>query len=283
MQPVTYALFHTHKRKTQNSALCYSFQKSCKQRLVWDHDLTYSTPAFFCEAAKICKLPMNKRNRPICTCVLQTRLNDTVWEHKSLQVLISGNLCLKVKHFSSSGPVLVTAQPLSVIPSLSPCLTQRKNCKSKMPGAKREDPRGSKAHSSHLMRDRRIAKTAVTPAHCRVFEKGWINHCLHRPWVAGMRRRQETRPRPTGLSNSIFKILQKMSLVSYTNIVCKDYLKSWKEEARSYSLCYHLHPLFPLFWQELLLITVTEQKINIRSVAVTASDLHRPTETCLSP
>lgn len=206
MQPVTYALFHTHKRKTQNSALCYSFQKSCKQRLVWDHDLTYSTPGFFCEAAKICKLPMNKRNRPICTCVLQTRLNDTVWEHKSLQVLISGNLCLKVKHFSSSGPVLVTVQLLSVIHSLSPCLTQRKDCKSKMPGANREDLRGSKAHSPHLMRDRRDHKNNcdTSPLSC---VWGWINHCLHRPWVAGMRR-EETGPSPTGLSNSIFKILQ---------------------------------------------------------------------------
>lgn len=86
----------------------------CKQGLVWDHDLTYSTQAFFCEAAKICKLLRNKRNRPICTCVLQTHLNDTVQVCKSLQVLISGNLCLKVKHFSSSGPILVTAQPLSV-------------------------------------------------------------------------------------------------------------------------------------------------------------------------
>lgn len=65
---------------------------------------------------------MNKRNRPICTCVLQTQLNDTVWEHKSLQVLISGNLCLKVKHVSSFGLVLVTAQPLSVIPAFPPAL-----------------------------------------------------------------------------------------------------------------------------------------------------------------
>lgn len=221
MQPVTYALFHTYKRKTQNSGLCHSFQKtSCKQGLVWDHDLTYSTQGFFCEAAKICKLPRNKRNHPICTCVLQTRLNDTVWVHKSLQVLISGNLCLKVKHFSSSGPILVTAQPLSVIHSLLPCLTQGKDCKCKMPGANREDPRGSKAHSSHLMRDRRDHKSScnTSPLSC-VWETGWINHCPRRLRVAGTRRREETGPSPTGLSNSIFKILQKMPLVSYTNIL----------------------------------------------------------------
>lgn len=106
------ALFYTHKRKTSNFGLHYSLQKTpSKQGLVWDHDLTYSTQGFFCEAAKKCKLPRNKRNNSICTCVLQTRLNDTVRVHKSLQVLISGNLCLKVKHSSSTDPILVTAQP----------------------------------------------------------------------------------------------------------------------------------------------------------------------------
>lgn len=156
MLPVTYALFNTHKRKTSNLGLCYSLQKTpCKQGLVWDHDLTYSTQGFFCEAAKICKLPRNKRNRPICTCVLQTWLNDTVRVHKPLQVLISGNLCLKVKYFSSSGPILVIAQPLLVICNLLPRFTQRKYCKCKTLGTNKEDPRGSKAHSSHQMRGRR--------------------------------------------------------------------------------------------------------------------------------
>lgn len=173
---VTYALFYTHKRKTSNFGLHYSLQKTpCKQGLVWDHDLTYSTQGFFCEAAKICKLPRNKRNRPICTCVLQTQLNDTVRVHKSLQVLISGNLCLKVKHFSSSGPILVTAQPLSVIHNLLLCLAQKKYCKCKTPGANREDPRCSKARSSHQTRGRRDCKESCnTSSPSCVWETGWI-------------------------------------------------------------------------------------------------------------
>lgn len=151
---------HPQKENFTFWAMLQPPKTPCQQGLVWDHDLTYSTQSFFCEAAKICKLPRNKRNHPICTCVLQTRLNDTVWLHKSLQVLISGNLCLKVKHFSSSGPVLVTTQLLSVIHSLLPCLVQRKHRKGKTQCVNREDPRSSKALCSHQ-----------TSARCSVFEK----------------------------------------------------------------------------------------------------------------
>lgn len=149
-----------------------SFQKSfCKQGLVWDHDLTYLTHHFFCEAAKICKLPRNKRNHPICTCVLQTWLNDTVWDHKSLQVLISGNLCLKVKHFSSSGPILVTAQLLSVIHSLPPALCRETtaNPECQVPIGRTQDVQSSIPLT--WWGTEGITKSAATPAHCRVFEK----------------------------------------------------------------------------------------------------------------
>lgn len=263
MQPVTCALFHTHKRKTQNSALCYSFQKSsCKQGLVWDQDLTYSTQGFFCEAAKICKLPRNKTNRPICTCVLQTRLNDTVWERKSLQVLISGNLCLKVKHFSSSGPILVTTQPLSVTHSLPPCLMQRNYCKPKMPGANRENPRGSKSHSSHLMRDRRDCKNScnTSPLLC-VWETGWINTvCTDHGqlgWGEGRRPHQALQV----CQNQFSKYSRKSLWFLIPTLHAKITQKGGERRLTPTPLCHDLHLLFPLLWWKLLLITVTEKKL----------------------
>lgn len=99
----------------------------------------------------------------------------TVWEHKSLQVLISGNLCLKVKHFSSSGPILVTAQPLSVIHSLPPALRRERtaNPKCQVPAGRTQEVQSTQRGPTPLTwwGTEGITKTAVTPAHHRVFEK----------------------------------------------------------------------------------------------------------------
>lgn len=124
--------------------------------------------------------------------------------HKSLQVLISGNLCLKAKRFSFSGPILVTAQPLSVIRNLLPCLTQRKHRKCKTPGANREDPKGSKARSSHQTRGRRDREESVTPAHRCVFEKQ-AEYILSAQTVGGWGERGGDLTKPYGLVKFYFQ------------------------------------------------------------------------------
>lgn len=93
----------------------------------------------------------------------------TAWEHKSLQVLISGNLCLKVKHFSSSGPILVTTQPLSVIHSLPPALCRERtaNPKCQVPAGRTQEVQRTHRGPTPLTwwGTEGITKTAVTPAH----------------------------------------------------------------------------------------------------------------------
>lgn len=202
--------------------------------------------------------------------------------HKSLQVLISGNLCLKVKHFSSSGPILVTAQPLSVIHSLLPCLTQGKDCKCKMPGAKREDPRGSKAHSSHLMRDRRDRKSScnTSPLLCL---RNWLNKPLSAQTAGGWdEEKGEDWTKPYRFVKFHFQNTPENAFgFLHQHFASKECFKSQKEEARSYSLCQYLHLLFPLCFGE----NCSSKQLQSRKPisAVTPSDLHTPTETCPSP
>lgn len=193
----------------------------------------------------------------------------------------------EVKHFSSSGPVLVTAQPLSVICNL---LARLMRDVLQMQNARHEQRRPKRFKGSFLSLDERQKSLQRKLWHQPTVMclRNRLNIlCSSRAWVAGGRRTEETWPSPTGLSNSIFNSKNTPeNIFSFFHQHCKQRLL-WKLEGGSLLLPpLPSPPSLPLslVWQELFLLAATELRINIKVVAVRPSALYTPAEiSCPSP